>query len=139
MSPHDHADHAHDEHDHDEHAHDDMDACIEACLQCHVVCTMTAQYCLTQGGAHADVSHVGLLLDCAEMCQTSANFMMRGSPYHELTCSVCAEVCRACASSCRSFEDDENMVHCAEVCDECAEACEGMAGSGSAAGGAAEG
>jgi hypothetical protein len=126
MSPHEHAGHEHAGHAHDEHDHDELDACIEACLQCHVVCTMTAQYCLTQGGEHAEVGHVGLLLDCAEICQTSANFMIRGSPYHALTCGVCAEVCRECASACRAFGDDENMAHCAEVCEECADSCERM-------------
>ena len=130
MSHHEHAGHAHGDHEHDEHTHDEMDACIEACLQCHVVCTMTAQYCLTQGGAHAEVSNVGLLLDCAEICQTSANFMMRGSPYHTLTCGVCAEICRECAAACRNFADDENMAHCAEVCEECAAACEEMVAMG---------
>lgn len=123
MSHHEPADH---EHDHD-HEHDEMDECIEACLQCHVVCTMTAQYCLAQGGVYAEVDRVGLLLDCAEICQTSANFMVRGSPYHTVICGACAELCRACAESCRAIESDENMVHCAEVCDACAEACEEMA------------
>jgi len=124
MSHHEHADNEHD------HAPDEMDECIEACLQCHVVCTMTAQYCLAQGGDHAEVSHVGLLLDCAEICQTSANFMVRGSPYHMVTCGACAELCRACADSCRTFADDDSMAHCAEVCDACASSCEQMAGVG---------
>jgi hypothetical protein len=120
-----HGDHDH-EQEHD-HAHDEMDECIEACLQCHVICTMTAQYCLAEGGAHADVGVVGLLLDCAEMCQTSANFMVRGSPYHTVTCGACAELCRACADACRVFDGDENMAHCAEVCDACAASCGEMA------------
>ncbi|HEY0972346.1 MAG TPA: four-helix bundle copper-binding protein [Gemmatimonadales bacterium] len=107
--------------------HDRMDECIEACLQGHVVCTMTAQYALTQGGEHATVDRVGLLLDCAEICQTSANFMVRGSPYHTLTCGACAEVCRACADMCREMEDDEHMRSCAEICERCAELCEEMA------------
>ena len=123
MDHHEHGDH---EHDH-EHEHDEMDACIEVCLQCHVICTMTAQYCLVQGGALADVGKVGLLLDCAEICQTSANFMVRGSPHHSLTCGACAEVCTACAEACRAHPDDENLAHCAEVCEACAESCAEMA------------
>src|SRR5688572_33218283 len=99
------------EHGHDHEGHDPMDDCIEACLQCHVICTMTAQYALSQGGTHAEVGTVALLLDCAEICQTSANFMVRGSPYHTLVCGACAEVCRACAEACRAFEGDENMAH----------------------------
>ena len=122
--------HGHD-HDHDhEHGHDGMDDCLEACLQCHVVCTMTAQYCLAEAGVHSDVNQVGVLLDCAQMCQTAADFMTRGSPYHTITCAACAEVCRACAEACRGFEGDEHMEHCAETCERCAELCEAMAQSG---------
>src|SRR5678815_912449 len=54
--------------EHDE-GHDELQHCIEECLNCHAVCTMTAQYCLTEGGEHADVNLIGVLLDCAEICQ----------------------------------------------------------------------
>ena len=118
------------EHGHDhEHDHDEMDECIEACLQCHVVCTMTAQYCLAQGGERATIDLVGVLLDCAQICQTSADFMVRGSPYHTLTCAACAEICRACAEACRGAGGEEEMAHCAEMCETCATACERMAGA----------
>ena len=122
--------HGHDhEHDHDhEHGHDEMDECIEACLQCHVVCTMTAQYCVAKGGERATLDQIGVLLDCAQICQTSADFMIRGSPYHTLTCGACAEVCRACAEACRAVGgEEEEMAHCAEVCEACAESCARMA------------
>lgn len=122
--PHEHGqDHEHDQ----EHDHDAMDECIEACLQCHVVCTMTAQYSLVRGGEHAAIGQVGVLLDCAQICQTSADFMIRGSPYHTLTCGTCAEICRACAEACRAMGDDEELAHCAEVCESCADSCERMA------------
>jgi hypothetical protein len=117
-------------HDHDEDDgidHDALQQCIEECLNCHVACTTTAQYCLMQGGQHADADHVGLLLDCAEICQTSANFMLRGSPYHPITCLACAELCRACEESCRGYGDDEQMRMCADTCAECAQNCERMA------------
>lgn len=112
-------------HDHEE--HDPVDDCIEACLQCHVVTTMTAQYALAKGGELADVSFVGLLLDCAEASQTSANFMLRGSPFHTLTCGTCAEVSRATAEACRqAAASDENLLHCADVCEKCAAHCATM-------------
>ena len=82
------------DHEHDE-SHDELQHCIEECLNCHAVCTMTVQYCLTEGGEHADVNLIGVLLDCAELCQVSANFMLRGSPHHVVTCVACAELCRA--------------------------------------------
>jgi hypothetical protein len=106
--------------------HDALHDCIEECLNCHVACTMTVQHCLATGGAHAEVNLAGVLLDCAEMCQTSANFMLRGSPYHILTCAACAELCRVCEETCRSIADDEQLAHCADVCAACAESCEQM-------------
>ncbi|MDQ3518518.1 MAG: four-helix bundle copper-binding protein [Gemmatimonadota bacterium] len=107
-----------------------MKQCIEECTECHSICLETAHHCLDKGGKHAESTHIGLLLDCAEICQTSANFMLRGSAHHGRTCAVCAEICRACEKSCRSFGDDEMMQRCAETCRRCAESCERMAGAG---------
>jgi hypothetical protein len=69
-----------------------------------------------------------MLLDCAEICQTSANFMLRGSDLHQRTCAICAEVCRACAEDCERMADgDKMMLECARQCRSCAESCERMA------------
>lgn len=106
----------------------EMQECINACLQCHSVCLLTAQHCLELGGKHADPSHITLLLDCAEICRTSANFMLRGSALRDRTCAVCAEVCRACAESCeRMGSGDRQMRQCAESCRRCEQSCERMA------------
>lgn len=105
----------------------DMQQCIDECLNCHRVCLETVQYCLGKGGKHAEARHIRTLLDCAEICQTSANFMLRGSDLHGRTCAVCAEVCRRCAESCEQMGDDEQMRACAEACRRCAESCERMA------------
>jgi hypothetical protein len=107
----------------------DMERCIQECLDCHSVCLATVQHCLDVGGRHAEKQHITTLLDCAEICQTSANFMLRGSPHHTRTCAVCAEVCRACEQECRSIGADETMRACAETCRRCAESCERMAGA----------
>lgn len=117
------------EHEH-EHEHDLMDDCIEACLHCHVVCTMTVQYAVSEGGELAELNRIGLMLDSAQICQTSADFLVRGSPYYTLTCSACADICRACADACREIEGDEHMAHCVEACESCADLCEQMAASG---------
>jgi hypothetical protein len=123
--PHGHHEHTHD-HEHD-HEHDELQSCIEACLNCHAACTMAVQHCLSEGGEKADIDLVGVLLDCAEICQTSANFMLRGSPYHQAVCAACAELCRACEEACRSVSDDEQLAECAEMCASCAEHCDHMA------------
>jgi len=106
----------------------EMRQCIEECTRCHAICLETVGHCLELGGKHADPAHIRLLLDCADICRTSADFMLRGSDLHPRTCGVCAEVCRACADSCeRMGRDDQMMQQCAQQCRRCAESCERMA------------
>jgi hypothetical protein len=111
---------------HMSHISTDMQHCIDICQECHNVCLETVMHCLHMGGEHAEPNHIRLLLDCAEICQTSANFMLRGSDLHGLTCAACAEVCNRCAEDCERF-DDAQMKRCAETCRRCAESCREMA------------
>ncbi len=115
------------------HVSSGMQACIDECLDCHSICIETVTHCLQQGGEHADPTHIGLLLDCAESCQTSANFTLRNSKLHNRICGVCAEVCTSCADSCDSMGGEEFMKRCAESCRRCAESCRKMAGPSSRA------
>jgi hypothetical protein len=108
----------------------ELQNCIQECLSCHSTCLATVQYCIQKGGKHAEKQHIQLLLACAEICQTSANFMLAGSEFHTRTCEVCAEVCDACEKSCRQMADDEVMKACAEACKRCAESCRKMSGPG---------
>jgi hypothetical protein len=105
----------------------DMRQCIENCTECHNVCVETVDHCLRLGGPHAEADHIRLLLDCAQICATSADFMLRGSDLHPRVCGVCAEACDRCAESCEQLGDDTQMRHCAEVCRRCAESCRRMA------------
>ncbi len=108
----------------------EMRECITNCQQCAAVCLETMSHCLALGGKHAQAMHIGLLADCADICQTSAGFMLRGSELHPRTCAVCAEVCHTCAESCdRLAGGDELMQRCAEACRSCARSCERMAGT----------
>jgi hypothetical protein len=106
----------------------EMRRCIQNCSECHGVCVETVTHCLQKGGRHAAPDHIRLLLDCAQICQTSADFMLRSSPLHTRTCAVCAEVCEQCARDCEQLGDDEMMRRCAETCRRCAESCRQMAG-----------
>ncbi len=106
---------------------DAMRECIRNCTQCHDICLETSAYCLQMGGKHAEAAHLRLLLDCAEICQTSANFMLRGSDLHQRTCAICAEICERCAQDCEQFGDDARMRACADMCYRCAESCRRMA------------
>lgn len=115
------------------HTSQEMQDCINECLSCHAICLETITHCLEMGGEHADPSHITLLQDCAQICITSADFMLRGSEHHGQTCGVCAVVCDACADSCESMADGSDfMQRCAEVCRRCAESCRQVASSISA-------
>ena len=105
----------------------EMQQCVDECLSCYSICAQTIQHCLEIGGKHAEVNHIRTLADCAEICRTTADFMVRGSPLHTRTCDACAAICRACEEECRRMADDEMMQQCAEACRRCAESCERMA------------
>ncbi len=104
-----------------------MQDCITNCLDCHSVCLATIAHCLEKGGDHAAPEHIRLMQDCAQICIASADFMLRRSPMHRMTCRVCADICIACADDCSKLADDETMVLCAETCRRCAQSCAEMA------------
>ena len=106
---------------------DQMQSCIAACTTCHGVCLETIQQCLKIGGMQAESAHIRMLMDCAEICQTSEIFLLRGSDLHGYTCGVCSEVCQRCAEDRDRFGNDQMMQRCAEACRMCAQSCSEMA------------
>lgn len=108
-------------------SYEDMQECIAECLDCYSVCTQTAMnQCLEEGGDHVRPDHFRLMINCAEICRTAADFMLSSSSLHTEVCAVCADVCDACAESC---ERVGGMEECAEACRSCAESCRQMAGA----------
>lgn len=102
----------------------DMQACIETCQSCHTTCLHTlSQHCLELGGKHVEPKHFRLMLDCAQICAVSADFMIRGSAQHAHICKACATICEACASDCERVGD---MDDCVAACRACAESCRKM-------------
>lgn len=100
--------------------------CISLCWECRTICLDTLMnYCLYEGGRHAEPAHVKQMVDCIDMCQVAADFMKRDSSLYALVCSVCKDICEACAKSCEEFRD-ERMQHCASVCRACAQSCRDM-------------
>jgi len=114
-----------------------MQECSRNCLDTYAACTATSTHCLELGGEHAWRAHQTILLDCARLCATAADLMLRGSPMHESVCGVCATACRACEHYCRalhhwetlSSETVDMMGECADKCARSAASCERMAGS----------
>jgi hypothetical protein len=107
--------------------------CIQACADCHQYCIETTVYCRQRGAAYADAAHLRLLLDCAELCHTTADFMLRGSELSIEICTLCSDVTERCAFSCERFDDDRQLRACAEACRRtvllCRELARGLAAS----------
>jgi hypothetical protein len=105
-----------------------MEQCIENCTNCHRICLETAaRHFNGEARPKLEERHVRLLLDCAEICRTSADFMIRGSELHAHTCGACAAICERCAEECDRMGDDPYMAACAEICRRCAASCHEMA------------
>ena len=60
----------------------------------------------------------------AEICRTSATFMLIGSQHHKHVCRECAEICEECAADCEKLD---GMEECVEACRACAASCRQMA------------
>ena len=113
-----------------QHVTDEMRRCAEECRRCHDVCLETISHCLHMGGKHADPHHIRVMMDCVQICHTSADFMLRGSDLHAHICRACAAVCQRCAEDCERVDgQDEQMRACIDACRRCAESCRHMAGS----------
>lgn len=101
-----------------------MQRCIDLCRRCHEVCLgMFLRHCVEVGGKHVAPDHARLMIDCATICQTAADFMTSGSHFHARVCGVCADVCEACATSCRELD---GMESCVRACSDCAASCREM-------------
>ncbi len=104
---------------------DAMKACIDACTTCHHTCLQTAMnHCLKVGGEHVEQAHFTLMMNCAQLCETSANFQLSNSTFSAELCAVCAQVCDACGDSCERIG---GMEACVAACRACAESCRTMA------------
>lgn len=103
---------------------DEMQACIDACLNCYDTCLgMAMGHCLEEGGEHVAPDHFRLMMACAEICRTSAHFMLIQSPHHRHLCQECADICDECARDCERLD---GMKACVDACRRCAEHCRRM-------------
>ena len=103
-----------------------MAECIQACTESHRACTEAQAKCLETG--NCDAGMMRAVMDCAQMCQTSVDFMLRNSEMSPSVCGVCSEICTRCASLCESLgKDDATMMACAKACRHSATTCNQMA------------
>ncbi len=104
-----------------------MAKCIDLCVASHRMCLETATHMLKRAGSSAATALVAMLTDCAELCQATANSMLRGSELHAILCGACADACDRCAQECARQGADEQLARCSATCRECGAACRKMA------------
>ena len=97
---------------------------LDECRRCQEACLDTVTHALRRGERYADDVLIGALLDAADVCRTSIDFIHRGSDVHARIGAVCAEICERTAEACEAFAADPVMVACAAACRRCAAACE---------------
>jgi hypothetical protein len=103
----------------------EMVDCITKCFNCNSTCLRTAiEFKPTMAADPSAMDHIRLMLACAEMCRTSAQFMIIGTMHHKHTCKECAEICLECAAACEKLG---GMQECVDACRLCAESCAKMA------------
>jgi hypothetical protein len=104
----------------------EMDECVQYCMECHRACTRTVTHliALEDDTEPADARQLTLLLDCAQLSATCADFMIRASEFSTMIGGLCAEVCRSCKQVCEGLEAADAVAQeCAAACGRCANAC----------------
>jgi len=98
--------------------------CLLNCTECHDTCLQTAVSVDVVEEISAE--DLRLLLNCAEICRTCADFLDTVSAHQRIMCGTCAQVCAACEQMCRNSGND-TMRRCADICARCADSCRRMA------------
>lgn len=105
-----------------------MRACIDECQKCHTVCLTTATELSRAPALHRpSPAQILAMLDAAQICATTADFMTRGSAHHAAMCRLCADICEACIRACTGMP---GMETCLAACVSCAKSCRAMAAMG---------
>ncbi len=97
--------------------------CIDECLSCYRTCQDAFAYSTERGEKYVEAEHLRLLVDCAEVCKTTADLILHRSEFYRDQCTVCSDICERCAASCERFSGDPKMRACTEECRRCAVSC----------------
>ncbi len=106
----------------------EIQECMLKCLDCRTMCLKLVEHYLRLEGAKSDGPDIRLLLNCSEICATTARFMLRGSEFCQRLSLLCAEVCKRCARQWSLLRDDALIEGCWLSWSQCAECCERTAG-----------
>jgi hypothetical protein len=80
-------------------------------------CNAAFAYC-TQQDEVDDPELLACIVDCVDLCTTTASFIVRGSEHADDLREVCAELAKCVEESCEEYGDDEVLTACADACRE---------------------
>jgi hypothetical protein len=104
----------------------DLRAAFLACLRAHEACEAAVTQVLRREDGAVD-ERVGTLLDCADVCRTTARHIRHGSPLLRGTAGVAAELCERAAEACAGLAVVPTMAIYAEACRRTAACCRRVA------------
>ena len=104
----------------------DLRAAFLACLRAHEACEAAVGQVLRSDDGAVD-ERIGALLDCADVCRTTARQIRHGSPLLRGTAGVAAELCERAAEACAALAGKPAMQGYAEVCRRGAACCRRLA------------
>ena len=110
------------------HVNQPLGDAVHHAMYCAKMCLSCADACLAEP---MDLTQcIRAYLDCADVCDATANLGLRRSGSNEAVLKemleLCARVCDACAAECDQH-DHEHCKLCAIMCRECAEDCRNAA------------
>jgi len=97
--------------------------CGTVCMDTQRICLDTVRYSLDTGGRYSGSGRIRVLLDCAAMCQTTAEDSRHGSILYEQSCTYCADLCERCVRELHPLAADDTIQACILACKHCAECC----------------
>ena len=105
----------------------DLRAAFLACLRAHEACEAAVAQALRAQEGEALNECVGALLDCADVCRTTARHIRHGSPLLRGTAGVAAELCERAAEACLALPSGPAGQTWAEACRRAAAGCRRLA------------
>jgi hypothetical protein len=97
-------------------AANDLRAAFLACLRAHEACEAAVAHALRADGGERVNDRVGALLDCADVCRTTARYIRYGSPLLRGTAGVAAERCARAAEACAASAHAEAIRRAGACC-----------------------
>lgn len=100
-----------------------MQLSADHCLECFRACSEAMAHTIDLRRQHWEHEHYRILLDCIDVCKTTAGFLIRQSDYYKDICSVCALICKETTKCCQEFGNDPFMLKAGDIASKCAKSC----------------